>query len=62
MVFKSPLSIGLALHLTSILVFAQQGDREGHDMAPPPAHWKIPAAPVVSPTDATATMALEKGF
>lgn len=62
MIFKSSLSIGLALHLTSILVFAQQGDREGHDMAPPPAHWKIPAAPVVSPTDATATMALEKGF
>ena len=62
MIFKSSLSIGIALHLTSVLAFAQQGDKEGHDMAPPPAHWKIPAAPVVSPADAPATFALEKGF
>ncbi|MEQ1842568.1 MAG: dehydrogenase, partial [Verrucomicrobiales bacterium] len=33
-----------------------------HDMAPPPAHWKIPAAPVVAPPDAPSTFALEKGF
>ena len=62
MIFKSSLSIGIALQLTSILALAQQGDKEGHDMAPPPAHWKIPAAPVVSPADAPATFALEEGF
>lgn len=46
----------------SLPVFAQKGDKPGHDMAPPPAHWKIPAAPVVSPADAAATMSLEEGF
>jgi glucose/arabinose dehydrogenase/mono/diheme cytochrome c family protein len=62
MIFKSSLSIGIALQLASVLVLAQQGDKEGHDMAPPPAHWKIPAAPVVSPADAPATFVLEEGF
>lgn len=62
MIFKSSLSIGIALQLASVLVLAQQGDKEGHDMAPPPAHWKIPAAPVVSPADAPAAFVLEEGF
>lgn len=31
-------------------------------MTPPPAHWKIPPAPVVAPADSAATMALEEGF
>lgn len=54
--------------LLSLLVFivltarGQNGDKPGHEMAPPPAHWKIPAAPVVSPADAPATFALEEGF
>lgn len=42
--------------------FPQNGDRPGHEMAPPPAHWKIPAAPVVAPAEAGATMKLENGF
>ena len=31
-------------------------------MKPPPAHWKIPPAPVVSPEDAPKGFALEDGF
>ncbi|HRQ89476.1 MAG TPA: PQQ-dependent sugar dehydrogenase, partial [Bacteroidia bacterium] len=41
---------------------AQEGDRPGHVMTPPPTHWKIPPAPVVPPGEAAATMALEEGF
>jgi glucose/arabinose dehydrogenase/mono/diheme cytochrome c family protein len=60
----------LAIALLAILpcwvgdpaLYAQRGDREGHEMAPPPAHWKIPAAPVVSAQDAPATFAVPEGF
>lgn len=52
----------LALPAFVVPAFAQRGDRKGHEMAPPPAHWKIPAAPVVAPEDAPATFALEDGF
>ncbi len=41
---------------------AQQGDRKGHVMQPPPAEWKIPPAPVVSPDKALRTFQIEKGF
>jgi len=41
---------------------AQNGDREGHVMTPPPEHWDIPPAPVLSPEEAKETMRLEKGF
>jgi len=41
---------------------AQNGDKAGHEMDPPPAHWKIPAAPVVPPDKSAATMSLEEGF
>ncbi|MCB1087010.1 MAG: dehydrogenase, partial [Verrucomicrobiae bacterium] len=43
-------------------LFAQRGDREGHDMAPPPADWKIPPAPVVTADAAAKTFALPEGF
>ncbi|MCP5551401.1 MAG: c-type cytochrome [Akkermansiaceae bacterium] len=43
-------------------LFAQRGDRAGHEMDPPPAHWKIPAAPVVTADRALATFAVPEGF
>lgn len=52
----------LAASLLPVIAAAQNGDKAGHDMAPPPAHWKIPAAPVVKPEDSAATMRLEAGF
>ena len=52
----------LAASLLPVMAAAQNGDKAGHDMAPPPAHWKIPAAPVVKPEDSAATMKLEAGF
>ena len=51
-----------AIFFTALPAKGQNGDKAGHDMAPPPAHWKIPAAPVVAPPDAPSTFALEKGF
>lgn len=58
-------SAGLSVIVLALSVSplsAQRGDRDGHVMAPPPAHWKIPPAPVVSPEDAPATFAIEEGF
>jgi len=52
----------LAASLLPVIAAAQNGDKAGHDMAPPPAHWKIPAAPVVKPEDSAAAMKLEAGF
>jgi glucose/arabinose dehydrogenase/mono/diheme cytochrome c family protein len=43
-------------------LFAQRGDRKGHEMPPPPAHWKIPAAPVVTADQAPETFAVPEGF
>jgi glucose/arabinose dehydrogenase/mono/diheme cytochrome c family protein len=51
-----------AAFLPKTPLYAQRGDRAGHEMAPPPAHWQIPPAPVVEPADAPATFALEEGF
>ena len=61
-VFLSPLVAGFASFGVTTAVYCQNGDKKGHEMAPPPAHWKIPAAPVVGPDQALATFALEKGF
>lgn len=52
----------LVTSLASPCLHAQKGDRDGHEMKPPPSEWKIPPAPVVSPAAAPATFALEKGF
>lgn len=41
---------------------AQQGDRPGHIMDPPPARWKIPASPVLSAEQEAATIRLDDGF
>jgi glucose/arabinose dehydrogenase len=41
---------------------AQNGDRDGHVMSPPPAHWVIPPAPVIPADQARATFAIESGF
>jgi glucose/arabinose dehydrogenase len=59
---SSSLRLIAAVMLAAGTAPAQNGDKPGHDMAPPPAHWKIPAAPVVDAADAKATMALEEGF
>ncbi len=44
------------------LVVAQNGDRDGHVMKPPPEHWEIPAAPVLSPQEAAESIEVEEGF
>ena len=54
------LAMGLALLPTDSN--AQKGDRKGHVMTPPPAHWEIPSAPVVAPEKAVETFQLENGF
>ena len=41
---------------------AQVGDRASIDTAPPPAHWKIPPAPVRSPDESMRMMDLQPGF
>jgi putative membrane-bound dehydrogenase-like protein len=41
---------------------AQRGDRTPIDTAPPPAHWEIPPAPVLSPGESIAQMELPPGF
>lgn len=46
----------------SSLAIAQRGDRKGHDMQPPPAHWKIPPAPVLTAERAIKSLAVEDGF
>ena len=43
-------------------LFAQQGNRDGHVMTPPPAEWDIPPAPVVPADKGAATFTLEDGF
>jgi len=43
-------------------VSAQRGDRDGHVMTPPPDHWEIPQAPVLSPEKEEQTFSLEDGF
>lgn len=43
-------------------LLAQRGDRDGHEMKPPPAHWTIPDAPVVTADRAPATFAVPDGF
>jgi len=52
----------LATVVTATTVKAQQGNREGHVMTPPPAEWKIPPAPVVPAGKGAATFTLEDGF
>ena len=42
--------------------FAQQGDRDGHNMQDPPADLVIPPAPVVPPEEAIATFEVADGF
>lgn len=51
------LTLGVALPS-----FAQKGDHKGHVMLPPPAEWKIPAAPVLPPEQALKTFQLEPDF
>lgn len=59
---RASLRLTLAAMIATGSVSAQNGDKPGHDMAPPPAHWKIPAAPVVALAEATTTMTMEEGF
>lgn len=41
---------------------AQVGDRAAIDTAPPPAHWKIPPAPVRTPEESRRLIDLQPGF
>lgn len=58
---KKAIFLALAIIPTGLSV-AQNGDREGHVMNPPPAEWDIPDAPVLSPEKAAESIDLEKGF
>lgn len=51
-----------ALLLTIAPLFAQNGDVAGETQAPPPAHWVIPPAPVLSPEEEAKTFKLAPGF
>jgi mono/diheme cytochrome c family protein len=44
------------------LACAQQGDRPGEPQTAPPAHWRIPPAPVLSPDEALKTFRLADDF
>jgi len=50
------------LALIAAPLFGGQGDKPGEKQAPPPAHWKIPPAPVVPPDQAVATFKVAPGF
>ncbi|MBL9200914.1 MAG: c-type cytochrome [Opitutaceae bacterium] len=43
-------------------LFAQRGDRAGETQAPPPAHIKIPPAPILTAEQALKTFTVAKGF
>lgn len=60
--FSLPFALGLSFAALPGLLQAQKGDRPGHVMKPPPAHWKIPEAPVVPAEKALATLAVAPGF
>src|SRR4051812_14624452 len=51
----------LALAVASPLL-AQNGDRAGEAMPPPPAHIKIPPAPVLTAEQALKSFTVAKGF
>ena len=61
---RAVLVVGLlaAVVWTSGGLGAQVGDRAAIDTAPPPAHWKIPPAPVRSPDESMRMMDLQPGF
>ncbi len=56
------LMLGAAIAVASGGLGAQVGDRAAIDSAPPPAHWKIPPAPVRSPEQSMRMMDLQQGF
>src|ERR671914_949284 len=58
----SALSAILASSLLGLLLWAQVGDRPGEKQPPPSKEWVVPAAPVLAPKDAVATITLPPGF
>ena len=56
------LSAILASSLLGPLLWAQVGDRPGEKQHPPSKEWVVPAAPVLAPKDAMATITLPPGF
>jgi mono/diheme cytochrome c family protein/glucose/arabinose dehydrogenase len=58
----SALSTILASSLLGLLLWAQVGDRPGEKQHPPSKEWVVPAAPVLPPKDAVATITLPPGF
>ena len=61
MIFRSLRFAASAVFLASPLL-AQRGDRAGEKQAPPPAHLKIPPAPVLTAEQALKTFTVAKGF
>ena len=62
-------SLGFARFATHAILFvsplallAQRGDKAGEVQAPPPAHIKIPPAPILSAEQALKTFTVAKGF
>ena len=58
----SALSTILASSLLGLLLWAQVGDRPGEKQHPPSKEWVVPAAPVLAPKDAVASITLPPGF
>jgi mono/diheme cytochrome c family protein/glucose/arabinose dehydrogenase len=58
----SALTTILTSSLLGLLFWAQVGDRPGEKQQPPSKDWIVPAAPVIAPKDAAATITLPPGF
>lgn len=52
----------MASSLLGLLLWVQVGDRPGEKQQPPSKEWVVPAAPVLAPKDAVATITLPPGF
>ena len=58
----SAVSVFLASSLLGLLFWAQVGDRPGEKQHPASKDWIVPAAPVIAPKDAVATITVPPGF
>ena len=58
----SALTTILTSSLLGLLFWAQVGDRPGEKQQPPSKDWIVPAAPVIAPKDAAATITSPPGF
>ena len=56
------LNVMPAWSLLWLLLWAQVGDRPGEKQHPPSKDWRVPAAPLIAPKDAVATITVPPGF